>query len=215
VVFKFVHGNAVIMEILLATRNPHKIRELTALFSPLDLIIKTLRDFPDSDEPAEDGKTFEENAVKKALHSAQRSGIVTLADDSGLEVAALGGRPGIFSSRYATTNPERIARLLDEMKTVPRGERSARFVCAMALASPAGRAIVRIGYCEGEIAFEPRGTGGFGYDPIFYLPADRATMAELPFDQKNRISHRARAAQQLIPLLQKLIDKQATFERLL
>jgi XTP/dITP diphosphohydrolase len=203
------------MDILLATRNQHKIAELIAILAPLKLGIKTLRDFPESDEPAEDGETFEENAAKKAVHAALQHGLLTLADDSGLEVAALGGRPGIFSSRYAPTNPERIARLLAEMKDIPLGERAARFVCAMALASPTKHIIARIGYCEGEIIFEPRGTGGFGYDPIFYLPEYRATMAELPFEQKNRISHRGRAAQQLAPLLTKLIDKQATFERLL
>jgi XTP/dITP diphosphohydrolase len=203
------------MDILLATRNPHKINELLAIFSLKGLVIKTLRDFPESDEPEEDGTTFEANATKKAVHSARQSGMLALADDSGLEVAALGGRPGIFSSRYAPTNPERIKRLLDEMKDVPYAERNARFVCAMALANPDAQTIVRMGYCDGVIDFKPRGNHGFGYDPVFYLPEYGATMAELIPREKNRISHRARAAQQFIPLLKKLIDKRATFEELM
>jgi XTP/dITP diphosphohydrolase len=202
------------MEMVLATRNVHKIRELRSIFSEVGVELKTLRDFGDFEDVEEDGRTFEENAIKKALVSARHCGIMALADDSGLEIKALGGRPGLYSSRYAETNDERIERVLREMREVGEEERDARFVCAMALADAGGRSIVKVGYCEGEIAYAPRGGGGFGYDPIFYLPDHGVTMAELASKEKNRISHRARAAQQLFPVLKKLIDKGGTLDEI-
>jgi XTP/dITP diphosphohydrolase len=194
------------MDILLATNNHNKVRELTALLCKLPLNIKTLADFPAIGELKEHGSTFEENARAKASFCAEKSRLLTIADDSGLEVEALEGRPGILSARYAPTSAERIQKLLAELEAVPPGKRRARFVCAMALAHPDGQCLVRHGYCYGEIAQEPRGTGGFGYDPIFYLPELRKTMAELTLEEKNRVSHRARALRQIIILLKEKIS---------
>lgn len=193
-------------ELILCTRNHHKIIELQDLLRALFLSLKSLDDFPSFTQPPEDGQTFEENATAKALHSSLALKRWCLADDSGLEVGALGGRPGIFSARYAETNPERIARLLRELEGIPSLKRTARFVCAMSLSDPEGNVVVRTGYCNGMIAHEPRGTNGFGYDPVFHLPQLGKTMAELALDEKNHISHRANAARQLIPIIEKVID---------
>ena len=193
-------------ELILCTRNHHKIIELQDLLRALFLSLKSLDDFPSFPQPPEDGQTFEENATAKALHSSLALKRWCLADDSGLEVEALGGRPGIFSARYAETNPERIARLLRELEGIPLLKRTARFVCAMSLSDPEGNVVVKTGYCHGMIAHEPRGTNGFGYDPVFHLPELGKTMAELALDEKNHISHRANAARHLIPIIEKVID---------
>lgn len=203
------------MDLLLATNNADKVRELTALLEGLPLQLKTLADFPAIGEVKEDGATFAENARAKASFCAEKSGLLTIADDSGLEVDALDGRPGILSARYAPTSAQRIQKLLAELKTVPAGKRRARFVCAMALAQPDGQSLVRHGYCYGGIAYEPHGSGGFGYDPIFYLPQIGKTMAELSLGEKNHLSHRSRALRQIIVLLKKMIDNDATFSDLL
>lgn len=200
------------MKLLLATGNKHKVAEITAIlrenlgqsFSALELL--TTADLPPHQPPVEDGRTFAENAQKKGLFYADLSKVLTLADDSGLEVEALGGRPGILSSRYAPTNPERIAKILKEMETIPAGKRQARFVCAAILVAPAGYSRLSLGYCYGEIAFTARGEYGFGFDPVFYLPELGKTLAELPMAEKNKLSHRARAVGQLLPLIKKLID---------
>lgn len=194
-------------ELVLCTRNQHKIIELKELLRALFLSLKSLDDFPPFPKPPENGQTFEENATSKALHSSLALKRWCLADDSGLEVEALGGKPGILSARYAETNPERIARLLKELEDVPLSKRIARFVCAMSLSDPEGNVVVRTGYCYGTIANEPRGTNGFGYDPVFYIPQLGRTMAELSLDEKNHISHRAKAARQLIPIIEKVVDK--------
>ena len=141
--------------------------------------------------------TYEENALLKAREYAAHSGLLTLADDSGLEVDALDGRPGVHSARYAPDSPARIQKLLNEMKNVPDDQRRARFQCVIALAWPDGRTETTQGSCEGWIAHEPRGTHGFGFDPVFYMPEHNATMAELPESFKNTISHRAHAAQKM------------------
>ncbi len=191
--------------LVLATRNAGKIAEMKTLLAGLNLTIQSLADYPQIGEIEEDGRTFAENAVKKAVTVALATGELTLADDSGLEVDALGGRPGIFSSRYAPTTAERNIKLLEELKGIAEPLRTARFVCAAALADPQGHAIVRTGVCEGRIAFEPSGTGGFGYDPLFFLPEQNKTMASLTDEEKNRISHRGKAIRALRPVLETVL----------
>lgn len=180
-------------QLLIATNNAHKVDEISVLLFGLNVELVTPGDLGIEAEPEEDGSTFRENALIKARFFARASGLPSLADDSGLEVDALGGRPGIYSSRYAPTSPERNRRLLEEMRGVAEGERSARFVCAAALVTPEGEEIVEVGKCEGVIAHEPSGGGGFGYDPVFFLPDVRKTMAEISSKEKNARSHRGKA----------------------
>jgi len=189
------------MDLLLATGNQHKIEEMTALLGGGGWRLRTAKDFPGFPDVEESGATYKENALIKARAWAERAGLISLADDSGLEVDALGGRPGVYSNRYAPTSAERITKLLDELSGVEEARRTARFVCVMALAWPDGKTEVRRGVCEGRIAFASAGVGGFGYDPVFFLPEYGQTMAELPADEKNRISHRARAAQAILKAL--------------
>ena len=189
------------MRLLIATTNPGKVKEFQALFSGLDLELVGLNDIGIATDVEETGLTFAENAELKARAYAALSGLLTLADDSGIEVEALGGRPGIYSARYAASNEDRIARLLAEIKDVPDDKRSARFQCAITLAWPDGRYQTVIGSCAGVVAHEPRGSGGFGFDPIFYFPEYGQTMAELPIELKNQISHRGQAAQQAKKIL--------------
>ena len=193
--------------LLLATRNPGKLAELRALLADLPIEVAAAVDAPEVDET---GSTFAENARLKALAVARWSGEWALADDSGLEVDALGGRPGVLSSRYAgsgATDAERNARLLAELADVPDAARTARFRCVIALAAPDGRVWMREGACEGRIARAPRGSHGFGYDPVFLLPERGLTMAELPPEEKSRISHRARALSAMREVLQGLITR--------
>ena len=192
------------IEVVIATRNSGKLREIRAILSPLGLKILSLRDFPEVPEIIEDGQTFEENAVKKAAVVSRQTGRMAIADDSGLAVDALQGRPGVFSSRYAgekATDAQRYQKLLKEMAGTPQGKRGAAFICAMAVASPKGKVEMVKGECRGEIAFAPKGSHGFGYDPVFYLPERGKTMAELEPDVKNRISHRAQALEKLKQVL--------------
>lgn len=195
-------------ELVIATRNPGKLREMIAFLSPVVPRILSLRDFPEINEIVEDGKTFAENAVKKAKTVARKTGRWALADDSGLSVDALQGRPGIFSSRYAgeeATDSDRIQKLLQEMASVAEGHRQARFICVIALSSPDGKTQIVEGECQGRITFEPRGQQGFGYDPVFFVPEFERTMAELPLEVKNRISHRAKALEKIRRLLSEKI----------
>lgn len=197
------------MRLLIATHNRGKLREYQELLAGLPLELITLDDVGIHDDIEESGATFAENARTKALAYARASNLLTLADDSGLEVDALGGGPGVRSKRYAGENksdPERVAFLLNKLCGVPRRRRRARFRCAIGLASPRGEVWECDGACEGEIGFEPRGTHGFGYDPVFYLPERGVTMAELPTAEKNKISHRARAAQGARGILSRLIE---------
>lgn len=183
-------------KVLLATLNQNKIREISEILRDLSLELITLESFPGFVPSHEDGKTFEENAVKKALSAWQATGLTTIAEDSGLEVDALNGAPGIMSARFAGPNAtykENNAKLLDLMKKIPHGKRKARFVCVAVLVTKSGKIVLNRGEMEGEIAEEPRGEGGFGYDPIFYLPLFEKTVAELDQKTKNRISHRAKA----------------------
>ena len=193
------------MRLLIATTNAGKVREYQELFAGIGCELVGLPEVGITQDIAETGATYEENAVLKARAYAALSGSVTLADDSGLEVDALNGRPGVHSARYAPDSPARIRRLLTELEGVPKNERNARFQCVLALAQPDGQLAVTMGACEGEIATEARGSNGFGYDPVFYLPEFGATMAELSQDIKNTISHRARAAQKMRPILERML----------
>ena len=196
------------MKLVVATNNPHKVREITIILRGLpsseakgqNCEILSLKDFPGAPIVIEDGDTFEENAVKKASIIARHTGLLTLADDSGLEVDALDGEPGVRSARFAgenATDEDRNRKLLNLLKDVPESKRSARFKCAMALSNPQGDTDVVLGVCEGSIAFEPRGDTGFGYDPVFLVPGYGKTFAELGPDIKNSISHRAIALEKI------------------
>jgi XTP/dITP diphosphohydrolase len=185
------------MRLLIATRNPGKVREYDGLLDGLNLDLCGLTDLGLEDKVDETGQTFAENAQLKAMAYCHTSGLLTLADDSGLEVEALGGAPGVFSARYAghgATDADRVRKLLAALDGVPWEKRKARFRCVIVLAWPDGHMATFDGQCDGVIAFEPKGTNGFGFDPVFYMPTYGCTMAELPMDVKNRISHRGRAA---------------------
>ena len=185
-----------IRELVLATRNRHKVIELVALLGDLGIAIRTLDEFPDAPDVVEDGDTCEANAVKKACAIAEFTGFPAVADDTGLEVDALGGRPGVYAARYAgedATYEDNCRKLLLELQGVPRERRTARFLTVAAIALPSGGIRVAQGILEGEIAEEASGTLGFGYDPVFLIPELGKTLAQLPADQKNTISHRAKA----------------------
>jgi len=193
--------------LLLATTNQGKAAEYRDLLNGLDFEIVTLDQAGISREADESFNTFEENARHKAAFYAELGGLLTLADDSGLEVDALGGEPGVRSSRYAgdnATDADRVDFLLTKLKDIPYQERTARFRCVIAVARPGGQIETAEGACDGYIATEPRGHNGFGYDPVFYLPEYGKTIAELPPEIKNRISHRSRAAVKMRRLLQNL-----------
>ncbi len=201
--------NKLLQEVVIATRNPGKLREIQAILSPFSLKILSLMDFPGIPEVLEDGATFAENAGKKAMTIARSTGRLSIADDSGLAVVALQGRPGVFSSRYAgenATDQQRCQKLLEEMAEIPQGQREAAFLCVIAVALPSGKMQMVQGECRGSIAFAPRGKHGFGYDPIFCVPEFGKTMAELEPEVKNRISHRARALEQLKLILPKFLS---------
>jgi XTP/dITP diphosphohydrolase len=195
--------------LVMATRNPGKVRELKDLLQGLGIELLSLADFPHLPEIPEDGATFAANAAAKAKAVARLTKLPALADDSGLEVEALNGRPGVYSARYAQdrTTPappgdeDNWRKLLEEMAGAPREKRGARFVCEIALALPDGRVFTARGECPGLIASEPRGEHGFGYDPVFFAPEYGRTMAELGLEIKNRISHRARALAALKEIL--------------
>lgn len=197
-------------QLMLATRNRGKVAELEHLLEGLEIEVRSALDYPELPDVVEDGATFFDNARKKAHTMAQATGLPSLADDSGLTVAALDGAPGVQSARYAGKQGDSAAnneKLLRALEIVPEGERQAAFVCTMVLALPDGREWVSEGRCEGEILRERRGDGGFGYDPIFYLPQERFTMAELPMERKNAISHRGQALRQMKSLLVKVLGK--------
>ena len=182
-------------ELLIATRNAGKVLEFSRLLGDLPVTLRGLADFPDLGEVEETGETLEENATLKARVYAGQTGLLALADDSGLHVDALGGAPGVRSARYAgplVTDAERNALLLSALNATRDGERRARFVCVLALYRPAGDSLKLFrGTCEGRIGHEPRGDGGFGYDPIFIPDGYSQSFGELPSDVKDRISHRA------------------------
>ena len=185
-------------DLLVATTNLHKLEEYRAIFSDLPYRLLSLRDIWLDMDVEETGTTFAENAELKARSYAQASGLLTLADDSGLEIDALGGAPGVFSARFAgkdTSYEERFHLILERLKGLPTEQRGARFRCVIAIAEPSGATRLVEGVIEGVIADAPRGERGFGYDPIFLVPEIGMTTAELTAEDKNRISHRGRAAQ--------------------
>ncbi len=204
--------------ILVATTNPGKVRELRALLGE-QVEWKSLADFPGLGEVTENEATFAENARKKATEYARATGLWTLADDSGLVVDALGGAPGVNSARFSGAKAQgadrkaidrrNIEKLLSLLEEVPREERTARFVCCLCLASPEQVLIETQGTLEGFIADEPAGTGGFGYDPVFFVPQLGRTVAQLDEEEKNAISHRGSAMRQLKPRLEALLNATA------
>ncbi len=214
--------------LLIATRNPGKMREYRGLLGSVPFDLVSLDDLGIRQEVEETGQTFRENAVLKAQTYGALGGVLTLADDSGLEVDALGGRPGIYSSRYGTdpavtgrapaSDQDRAALLLRNLEGVPWERRTARFRCVLAIAAPPGSPVpgpdrtglvAVVGAVAGMIQYEPQGSEGFGYDPVFYLPSYGMTMAQLPLEEKNRISHRAAAAGRAAKLLHSLGESMA------
>jgi len=187
-------------ELIVATGNPGKLAEMQAYLRDLPLELKLK---PPEIEIEETGQTFRENAILKAVTVAKATGKSAIADDSGLRVDALNGAPGIYSARYGNTDRERIARLLRELEDKPN--RAAEFVCAVAIAAPDGSILVETeGKCPGEILYSARGDGGFGYDPIFYVVAEKQTFAEMRSDLKRKISHRGQAFAKLMPLIRSI-----------
>jgi XTP/dITP diphosphohydrolase len=201
------------LKLLLATTNQGKLREYYQLLKGLPFELVSPADEGIDIAVDEKKKTFEENARLKATTYSRLSGLVTLADDSGLEVDALGGGPGIISARFAgreASDKDRIEHLLDRLKEVPWEKRTARFRCVIAIATPEERTELCDGECQGLIAFEPRGENGFGYDPVFYLPEFGKTIAELSLETKNGVSHRGKAGRKAYIILERLAEKVKT-----
>lgn len=199
------------MKIILATQNEGKVRELQELLANEEIEVLSLRDIPDWEDVEENGETFADNAALKASAALQRTGLIALADDSGLEVGALDGAPGVFSARYAgepKDDERNNDKLLGQLESVPDNQRGARFRCALVVATPVGKEYLTEGTVEGQILRHRRGQDGFGYDPIFYLPEYFRTMAELTLTEKNKISHRAQAFRKVIPILRDLQKNQ-------
>lgn len=195
------------MKLVLATKNEGKIREMTKLLAGQDIEILSLADFPEIEEIVEDGETFRENAVIKATEVCMQTGLTTLADDSGLEVDCLAGLPGVYSARFAGEEKDDSAnnkKLLELLDGTPEEQRKARFKCVIAVADTDTFVYIAEGTCEGIIAQEQRGDGGFGYDPLFYLPEHGKTFAELDLETKNKISHRAKALAGVLDILSDL-----------
>lgn len=192
-------------ELFIATKNVGKIREIEELLVDLPINLRNMAEFSDIIEPEETGETFADNAILKAKYYAQKTGLLSLADDSGLEVEALNGQPGVFSARYGgvdATNEEKIAKLLNELNKTNNKNRSARFVCSMAIADNKGKvAFLTEGICEGEIALTAQGNNGFGYDPIFVPKGFSETFGELSGEIKQEISHRSKAIEKIIEYL--------------
>ena len=196
-------------ELLLATNNQAKVHEYRSLLHNIPCDLVTVAGQGITTKVDEVGGSLEENATLKAMVLSKESQLLTLADDSGLEVDALGGEPGPLSARYAgegASDKERISYLLARLSGVPWQRRSARFRCVIAIATPDGEVELCSGECPGFVAFEPKGTHGFGYDPVFYLPELGKTMAELPLAEKNKVSHRGQAARKAYLVLGRLRD---------
>lgn len=202
-------------EIVVGSRNKGKLREIKDVLRGMPVKLATLVDYPDAPEVDETGTSFRENAVIKATTLAKALKMCVLADDSGLEVDALNGEPGVRSARFAGTHGDdeaNIRKLLQALARIPLKERSARFRCAIALACPDGPRIVTEGTCDGLIALEPRGTNGFGYDPVFIYPPSGMTFGEMGSDAKNAVSHRARALAALKDELQRMLDSAGSIQ---
>ncbi len=196
--------------LLIATHNTGKVQEYAEMLPELNITWLTLDSAGITEDVPETGESFRDNAILKAGAYALQSGLLTLADDSGLEVDALDGRPGVLTARYGgpgLSSEERYRLLLAEMAAIPPDRRTARFRCVIALAAPDGSILgTADGTCEGAIAIEPSGTGGFGYDPVFLLPERGMTMAQLSADEKHRISHRGQALRAITPLLRQTLS---------
>lgn len=197
------------MEFIAATNNPGKMAEMRRILERMGHTVRSQREAGVTLEPEENGTTFAENARIKARAICEAAGTATIADDSGLCVDALDGAPGVYSARYGhkSSDGERTEFLLENMKDVPDGKRTAKFVCVITCLWPDGRKIVARGECPGVITHEVHGENGFGYDPVFYLPELGMTYAELPSEQKNAISHRARALQEFCRKYQQMQEK--------
>ena len=196
--------------IVIASRNEHKIEEIRRLLAGLDVDVLSLKDYPDAPEVDEDGAAFQDNALKKARVLARFPGLTALADDSGLEVDSLGGQPGVRSARFAgetASDAENNRKLLRCLAEVPSEERQAQFRCVIALVSRTGAESLVEGTCQGVIIEEERGSGGFGYDPLFLLPHLGKTFAELSMEEKNELSHRGKALQQVLPIVQEWLEQ--------
>jgi XTP/dITP diphosphohydrolase len=196
------------MTIVLATRNKKKVEELTRIFSGYAIRFLTLDSFPRCPEVVEDGETFRENALKKAIHVSRFTGCPSIADDSGLEVPALGGAPGILSARYAGNGADdrrNVKKLLKDMGNLKDTARDARFVCCIAFALPDGKHKTFTGYIKGQIGEKPRGFNGFGYDPIFFPSGSERTFAEMTDAEKDVVSHRGKAMRKLYAYLRNLL----------
>lgn len=197
------------MKIVLATGNQHKVREFQQILNADTLEIVPQSAFPGCPEVVEDGINFEENALKKARAIAAHTGCIAMADDSGLEVDALNGKPGIYSARYAgdpRSDERNIAFLLDAMRHVDETQRGAQFRCVIAVVTPGGRELVAQGLCRGRITAQPLGNDGFGYDPVFLHEPSGRTFAQLSSDKKNSISHRGQAVRNLHKLLPEFLN---------
>ncbi len=195
------------MELLIATNNKGKVREIKEILKGLDMEVFSLADKGIDVDVIEDGTTFEENSMKKASEIFKIANCITVADDSGLEVDALDGAPGVYSARYAgegATDEEKYTKLLNELKDVPDEKRTARFVSVVAVILPDGTKTTLRGECEGFIIREPAGSGGFGYDPVFFVPELNKTFSEVTLEEKNQISHRGKAFKKLREYLEKL-----------
>ena len=191
------------MKLLIATKNENKFREMRHKLSGFDFELVSLDDFKNVPDVEEDRETFKDNAIKKAQFYASKYEMLALADDSGLEIDYLAGMPGVRSKRFASTDRDRINKVLRLMKSAQSDNRNSTFICAISISDPKGKTFDTIGTCKGIIAEKPKGTNGFGYDPIFYLPELQKTMAELSLKEKNRISHRAKAIENVVGFFSK------------
>lgn len=194
----------------MATQNQGKIREMRKILTGIPAEILSLKNFPSVQQAEETGNSFEENAALKAVSIAKQTGLLAIADDSGLEVDALNGQPGIYSSRFAgpdATDEDRNQKLLQLLEDIPEQRRTARYRAVIAIATPEGEVSYTEGRCEGRILREERGDGGFGYDPLFLIPEYGKTMAELEMIEKNKISHRGKALKAARATLEKLIGE--------
>lgn len=195
------------MKLVLATNNKGKVKELAEMLKPLGLQVVPIGEYPGFQEVEEDGETFADNAIKKAVAAAEFTGELSLADDSGLEADALNGAPGVYSARFAgelkddAANNRKLLKLLED---VPDEKRTGRFRCVIAIAEPNGRVHTAEGACEGIILRELKGEVGFGYDPLFYVPTYKQTFAEMDLEQKNSISHRGKALRKAMEILNRL-----------
>ena len=194
------------LEILLATNNFGKVKEIKDILNSTDVKILTMKDFPNLPKVEEDGKNYQENAFKKASKISKYTGKICLADDSGLEIDYLKGKPGIYSSRWGNSDEERINKVLKLLEDVPINKRKAKFVCAAVLVFPDGKTYMAKEECNGIIGFQPKGEHGFGYDPIFLVSEYNKTFAELGDKIKNQISHRGKAMRKMVEIIKEIVS---------